>query len=198
MFSNATCRINNFFFALWTLLVILTACQDNRRTSNRSRRVDNQLIDSVERKKTPQTIEKSRVRETKRSNQNSRSRLFLERPSAVPQKKASEQSEDTTEKERNLEEELRSLIGNPIECLSPKAGDQAPDTIELALQAYVTSNGVVSRSSVQSPYLSNIELSCVQRRIDNGRFKAPIYDAPRAVRTTVTLRQVKSMSPKTR
>ncbi len=154
------------------------------------------MIDSVAKKNPPQPAAKSRGRERKSYKGISKPSPAREKPAAIPQNEEGEQRKDATEKERDLKSELRSLIGNPIDCLSPQAGVQAPDTIELALEAYVTANGIVSRSSVQSPDLSNIELTCVKKRIDNSRFRAPIDNAPRAIRTTVTLRKVNSPSPK--
>jgi hypothetical protein len=198
VFSRIRYRINDDFLLLSTLLIVSIGCEDDRLTTGRSRRIDNQVVDSVEKRNAPQTTAKPRDRETRITNQINKPRPTSEKPPANPQTEKSDQLEDSTKKERNLETELQSLIGNPIDCLSPQAGGQAPDTIELALEAYVTANGIVSRSSVRSPYLSNIELTCVKKRIENGRFRAPIDDAPRAIRTTVTLRQVTPPSPKLR
>lgn len=91
---------------------------------------------------------------------------------------------------RDLQAELRNLIGDPRNCLSPRSNDKEQSTIEIAVQAYVTSSGVVSRSTVTSPSLKELEIRCIQKRIDNSRFKAPVEDAPQMIQTTIALRKV--------
>lgn len=198
MFSSVSRRINTGFLLFGISFLILAGCDDDRRTTIRSRRVDNRVIDRIEKKNPPRIKEESRVRKANTRKRITQPTPTPDKPNSDPQNKESEQREDATEKERNLEAELRSLIGNPMQCLSLKSDDKVPDTIEIALEAYVTANGIVSRSSVRSLYLSNPVLSCVKERIDNARFRAPIDDAPRAIRTTVTLRKVNSASVKPR
>ena len=198
MFSRVKRRIKCGFLLFGIPFLILAACDDDRPTTIRSRRVDNRVINKIEKKDRPRIEEESRVQKAKTSKRITQPIPTLDKPNSAPRNKKSEPREDATEKERNLEAELRSLIGNPMQCLSLKSDDKVPDTIEIALEAYVTANGIVSRSSVRSPYLSNIVLSCVKERIDNARFRAPIDDAPRAIRTTVALRQVNSASAKPR
>ena len=191
-------RISYVFFLLCALFLVLAGCDDNERTTSRSQRVDNRLIDGVPKEEPPQVKTKSSVKQTNDYQPATKPSLTPEEPLSNPQTEETEQRENSTEEERELEAELRSLIGDPMSCLSPEPGTEMPDTIEIDLEAYVTTNGVVSRSGVRSSYLSNTALTCVKARIDNARFRAPVADAPRAIRTTVTLRQVKPTRPKPR
>lgn len=204
MLSRVGHQIRYAIVFLFSPIVILVGCDNERPATAQSRRVDNQLIDSVAKKKLPRTVAKPRIRERSVSKRITDSRVTRkkrtadEEPSSDPQTGGSEQLENSTKKERNLEIELQSLVGNPIGCLSPQSGAQAADKINLALEAYVTANGIVSRSSVKSSHLSNIELACIKKRIDSARFRAPIVDAPRAIRTTATLKRAIPPHPPSR
>ena len=95
--------------------------------------------------------------------------------------------------ERDLAAELRSIAGDPASCgsLGPATG---PITIRLA--ATVTSQGVVTRASASGNVPAAIE-GCLTRRIEHGRFRAPVEDAPRRVRAEIRLEVAEAPSTTT-
>jgi len=95
--------------------------------------------------------------------------------------------------ERDFEAELRRLAGDPASCgsLGPAT---APITIRLA--ATITSQGVVTRGSASGNVPSEVE-ACLTSRIEHGRFRAPVEDAPRRVSAEVRLEVAEAPSTMT-
>jgi hypothetical protein len=93
------------------------------------------------------------------------------------------------EEKRDLEAELRRLVGNPAACMKPRTEKEGPESIRVSVEAAVTENGVVTRSYATSPDLSAEELECIDRRVSGSRFRAPVEEAPRTVRSVVEIRQ---------
>lgn len=85
---------------------------------------------------------------------------------------------------RDYEEELRTLAGDPVTCLT--AGLEN-DRVTIALSAIVTESGVISRVSATSSDDASAA-TCIARRLERARFTAPIPDAPRTVTTSLELR----------
>jgi hypothetical protein len=94
------------------------------------------------------------------------------------------------EERRDLEAELGRLVGNPVGCMKPRAEKEAPESIPISVEATVTTNGLISRTSVTSPNLSAEELECIDKRVASSHFMAPVEEAPRTVRTVVTVQRV--------
>lgn len=95
--------------------------------------------------------------------------------------------------ERDYAAELRTLAGNPSSCgeLGPATSD-----ITIRLTATVTSQGVVTRGSASGPVPAEVQ-ECLQRRIERGRFRAPVEDAPRHVSATLELEVAEAPSTTT-
>jgi hypothetical protein len=187
----------NFKSALFLYIASIIYCGCNQEEKDRgistaaSRVVDNAVIQTGARPSAPSIPEKSNYPQPDPTNP-----IIQTKPSQSPlpattKEQGSDQSPEQAKIERNYEAELRSLIGNPVECLEPRTSDQAPDAITVSLEAHITVNGVISRSSASSPLLTNIELSCIKKRIDVARFSAPVEDAPRTVTATIVLHQTK-------
>jgi len=103
-------------------------------------------------------------------------------------------SEMTTETpERDYAAELRRIAGDPSSCgeLGPATSD-----ITIRLSAMVTSQGVVTRGSANGPVPAEVQ-ACLQRRIERGRFRAPVEDAPRRVAATIELEVAEAPSTTT-
>jgi hypothetical protein len=113
--------------------------------------------------------------------------LMSEIASSVPPDKAKMPGE--SEKQRDLEAELEQLVGNPVGCMKPRSDQEGPGSIRISVEASVTENGVITRTYVSSPELSAEELECIDQRVAGSRFKAPVEEAPRTVRTVVEIRR---------
>jgi hypothetical protein len=85
--------------------------------------------------------------------------------------------------ERDYAAELRRIAGDPSSCgeLGPATAD-----ITIRLSATVTSQGVVTRGSASGPVPAEVS-ACLKRRIERGRFRAPVEDAPRHVSASLEL-----------
>jgi hypothetical protein len=88
---------------------------------------------------------------------------------------------------RDFAVELVKMMGNPVSCLSVRAGDSAPTTFEIALTTNVMPSGAVARSEVQAAALEPGELQCLRARLETLHFAAPIENAPFVVRGKLTL-----------
>lgn len=95
--------------------------------------------------------------------------------------------------ERDFAAELRGIAGDPASC-----GSLGPATapITLRLSATVTSQGVVTRGSATGNVPSEVE-ACLTRRIEHGRFRAPVEDAPRRVNAQIRLEVAEAPSTMT-
>lgn len=108
---------------------------------------------------------------------------------AEAQAAAGERAEagEEQEAERDLSAELRERLGDPSACLD--GIDGVPDEVRIDVEATVTGTGVVTRSYVRGGGLPEQALECVRGRLTHARLGGPIPDAPRTVRTTLTLRR---------
>jgi len=109
---------------------------------------------------------------------------------ATPMTEAPQQAEVP---ERDFAAELRSIAGNPASCGSLGLATQ-PITIRLA--ATVTSQGVVTRGSASGNVPAEIE-ACLTQRIEHGRFRAPVEEAPRRVSAEIRLEVAEAPSTTT-
>jgi hypothetical protein len=87
---------------------------------------------------------------------------------------------------RDFESELRVLVGDPSTCFADV--EAPPETLDIVVAATTTSSGVITRVSATAPNLDADQLRCIERRLGNARFRAPVEAAPRTVVTTVSLR----------
>ena len=89
---------------------------------------------------------------------------------------------------RNLQHELESMIGSPVDCIAPRAAANAPPQLRLSLSASVMPSGAVGRGEVSaSSELTKPELDCVRGRLEALHFAAPIDNAPLTVSGSITL-----------
>ncbi len=95
--------------------------------------------------------------------------------------------------QRDFEAELRAIAGAPASC-----GSLGPATapITIRLSATVTSQGVVTRGSASGNVPAEVE-ACLTRRIEHGRFRAPVEDAPRRVSAELRLEVAEAPSTTT-
>jgi hypothetical protein len=89
--------------------------------------------------------------------------------------------------QRDYGAELQAALGDPSSCLTARSASDVPSEIRIDVEAYVMAAGNVSRGYVRSAQLAPGEVECIRKRINPLRFRAPIEDAPRAVRTTLKL-----------
>ena len=90
---------------------------------------------------------------------------------------------------RNLQQELESMIGSPVDCLAPRPREGAPPELRLSLSASVMPSGAVGRGEVSgSAQLTKPELDCVRARIEGLHFATPIENAPLTVSGSITLK----------
>ncbi len=97
--------------------------------------------------------------------------------------------ESEGEKERDLEGELKRLVGNPSACLKTRSQSEGPKTIYISVRATVMATGSISRAEVSSSSLDEEERKCIDRRVTASRFAGPVEEAPRTVQTTIEIRQ---------
>jgi len=89
---------------------------------------------------------------------------------------------------RNLQHELESMIGSPVDCIAPRPAANAPPQLRLSLSASVMPSGAVGRGEVSaSSELTKPELDCVRGRLEALHFAAPIDNAPLTVSGSITL-----------
>ncbi|HKP61299.1 MAG TPA: hypothetical protein VJV78_31440 [Polyangiales bacterium] len=90
---------------------------------------------------------------------------------------------------RNLQQELESMIGSPVDCLTPRLAEGAPRELHLSLSASVMPSGAVGRGDVSgSAELTRPELDCVRSRLEGLHFATPIENAPLTVNGSITLK----------
>lgn len=179
----------------YTSAVVFIGCKNDSALSSSSRAVDNRVYGQTTREPSLRPTKKDRSPKNHLSELNAQpSPTTTQRASGSPVH-TNDKSGEPAERERDLKTELNKIVGNPIDCLIARDHNNAPDAIEVSVEAYVTINGIVSRCSVSSPFLNDIELDCVKKRIDNGRFVSPVSEAPRVIRTSIVLRQVEPKTP---
>jgi hypothetical protein len=106
-------------------------------------------------------------------------------PATTP---AEEAAPDEPEKPpRNLQRELEQMMGSPANCLGERPASEAPDNVNISLQASIMPSGTVGRSEVSAPGLTPEEIACVRSRLESLRFTQPIENAPLTVSGTITL-----------
>ena len=113
-------------------------------------------------------------------------------PAAKPAAEAPAAAKPAAEEKpaRDLGAELATAVGNLAACVQPRtagSGTAAGTTLAIGLEAVVTENGIVTRSSVRASALEAPELDCVRRRLAAVRLRAPVEEAPRTVTTSITL-----------
>ena len=107
-----------------------------------------------------------------------------EEPSA-PAVNAEAEPEAEKPKERDYAAELLEAIGAPTACLAPRVGGAAPKELSIGLEVQVIELGRVTRAYARSPQLTEDELTCVRKRLEGVRFRAPVESAPRSVSATL-------------
>lgn len=98
-------------------------------------------------------------------------------------------TEKTERNQRDLEAELRRLVGNPASCLKSRSQKDGPKTIRILVRATVMPTGSITRAYVASSSLSKEERSCIDGRVTAARFAAPVKGAPHTVQTAIEIRQ---------
>jgi len=111
-----------------------------------------------------------------------------------PSAPAAEAEKKKEEEERDLGAELKSALGSPVGCLTPRPADQAPDRITIAISAQLVGSGRITRATASASQLEASELDCVRRRVEAIRLRGPVDDAPRGVSTSVEL-ELKTPQP---
>lgn len=111
------------------------------------------------------------------------SRVRAEPRSARPPAPGDETNDEPA---RDLGAELHAAIGDPTPCL-PSDQEALPSRLTIAVQAHLSLTGVVTRAEVRVPELSDAARRCIRDRVQDVRLPGPIPDAPRSVRTTLTL-----------
>ena len=105
----------------------------------------------------------------------------------LPAAEAVPEAED--KQPRNLQQELESMIGSPVDCLAPRLAEGAPRELHLSLSASVMPSGAVGRGEVSgSAELTKPELDCVRARLEGLHFATPIENAPLTVNGSITLK----------
>lgn len=101
---------------------------------------------------------------------------------------AEEAAPDAPDKpRRNLQGELESMMGSPVDCLEARPASSAVSTIAISLSANVMPSGAVGRGEISAPGLRPAEISCLRARLESIRFAQPIENAPLAVHGSLTL-----------
>lgn len=88
---------------------------------------------------------------------------------------------------RNLQTELETLLGSPVDCLKERPASGAPGQLDISLSANVMPSGAVGRGEVSAPGLAADEVACIRARVESLRFAQPIENAPVSVNGSVTL-----------
>jgi len=113
----------------------------------------------------------------------------------TPEPATPEAPEATPEPARDLEAELRGLAGDASGCFEGGLGE-LPEVVRIDLTASVSTHGVVTRASASGSGVPAAARACLGQRIEGGRFRAPVPDAPRTIRAQVVLqRQPRPVDP---
>jgi hypothetical protein len=89
--------------------------------------------------------------------------------------------------ERDFSAELVRMMGDPSSCLKPRAAENAPSNLAIAVTASVMPSGAVGQTEVSAAELDSSELACLKARAAGLHFAPPIENAPFSVRGTVQL-----------
>lgn len=96
---------------------------------------------------------------------------------------------------RDLGAELRSLLGSPASCLTPRPYQPSLTTVTIQISAQVMQSGVLGRVEARSPSLTPEEQHCVERLVSPIRLRGPIEGAPRGIQTQVALQPKAAAKP---
>jgi hypothetical protein len=111
----------------------------------------------------------------------------LDRQQAEAEKPKAEAAPEEKKPERDLNAELLSAVGSPVDCLKPRSGDNAPTSLRVQIDATVVETGLVTRAYAHSSQLDAEELQCMTKRVSSLRLSAPIDQAPRSLSATLEL-----------
>ncbi|QQR89724.1 MAG: hypothetical protein IPJ88_16300 [Myxococcales bacterium] len=101
---------------------------------------------------------------------------------------AEEKSSEKTE-ERDYEKELKQLVAAASSCVSSDIAKQATATVTLSVEATIMETGRVTRADVRSSSLPQEVTRCFEKQIVSGHFRAPVTNAPRTTRTSLTFQR---------
>ncbi len=82
---------------------------------------------------------------------------------------------------RDLSAELRSLLGQPTDCLDLQKVVDDGGKITVRVSVYVGPSGRITRATINAPGQPGQALSCIERRAVALKMQEPIDDAPRLV-----------------
>lgn len=107
-------------------------------------------------------------------------------PSAPPAEAAVEDAGP----QRDLAQELATLIGQPLSCINFPAAVTGGGKLVIAVDAQVVPSGRITRASVSAPGQPPEALQCIERIVTLAGLRGPVPGAPRRVSTSVTLQVV--------
>lgn len=88
------------------------------------------------------------------------------------------------ERERDLSDELRRLVGDPSPCIGEA---DLRGRVTFSITAHVSTTGLVTRASVSAAGVPERVTECVRARVESSRFAADVPGAPRAVTASVAV-----------
>lgn len=95
-----------------------------------------------------------------------------------------------SESKRDLPAELAQLVGQPLSCVDFAAIVEGGGKLDISVSAQVVPSGRITRAEVSAPGQPPKALRCIEQLVTAGSLQAPVPEAPRAVRTTVTMQVV--------
>lgn len=117
-------------------------------------------------------------------------------PGALAQRDAGSSANDAadaatdSDSKRNLPAELAQLVGQPLSCVDFAAIVEGGGKLDIAVNAQVVPSGRITRAEVSAPGQPPKALRCIEQLVTAGSLQAPVPEAPRTVRTTVTMQVV--------
>jgi hypothetical protein len=93
---------------------------------------------------------------------------------------------------------VRRAFGVPTDCFAEATRRAPSGTLAVTVSVTVMGSGRITRASVQSSRLSEVEIECLQRRAERMMLPAPIPDAPRTVSTTIEYQLQSEVPPEER
>lgn len=96
---------------------------------------------------------------------------------------------------RNFSDELMGMLGNPADCLTPRADNGSALPLAISIDAQVMPSGAVASSHVTAATLARSELACITRRVEALHFPPPIHNAPFSVHGSMALQPTAAAKP---
>lgn len=114
----------------------------------------------------------------------------LAEPDAASSEHDASDGASASEPKRDLSSELAQLVGQPLSCVDFAAIVEGGGKVDIAVSAQVVPSGRITRAEVSAPGQPPKALRCIEQLVTAGSLQAPVPEAPRAVRTTITMQVV--------